>query len=285
MATDNTSTTDPASTSYVNVLKTDYSTTYKWGTQGFLSSGNPSIPGLTRGALTGTGIQFTNNNLTHSCDFKFNISTNFSLTNLIPNLGILAGAIQNGKNAASAAIRTAITKLNELFRAAIDSILSGLNTDITGVFSSEFSLLKNISREINEKLKIVAQIIADVSLVYYLITYLQEIIDWINTLPDRIKNVLLNCLNNFNNAIQSAASNFTNSLQDVQNSFVNGLQTNAAQEAADAPQPHSQLLNALTDPVNSNIDSITNRIKTNSQSALDKASDNFANKYSNSSKP
>jgi hypothetical protein len=285
MATDNTSTSDPASTSYVNVLKTDYATTYKWGTQGFLSSGNPSMPGLTRGALTGTGIQFTNNNLTHSCDFKFNLSAQFSLSSLIPNLGILAGAIQNGKNAASAAIRTAITKLNELFRAAINAIIGGLNLDITGVFAAEFSLLKSFARDINEKLKVVAQLIADIATVYYLTVYVQEIINWVNSLPDRIKNILANCIIGFNNSLKSAGENFQGTLTDIQNQFTQGLQTSAAEDAAAAPKPSQEITNAVIDPINSNLDSLTNSIKSYSAVSLDNSAQNFSNLKNNSSKP
>ena len=134
--------TSPASSKYMNVTKDLYKTSYSWGTEDFIKSGQPTTPGVTRGALTATGISFTNNRLSHACDFKFNLSPNISLTAIVPNLGILTGAIKNGKNAAAAMIRAAMTRLNQIFRLAIDGILASLNLDITGVFSAEFSYLK-----------------------------------------------------------------------------------------------------------------------------------------------
>ena len=126
----------------------------KWSWTGsFAVGGVQTTPGIARGALINTGVYITNSQVAHVCDFKFRLSTSLSLTALVPNVGILLGAIKNGKNAASAAIRTAITKLNELFRLAIDAILGSLNADVTGLISANFSFLKKQIKEAQNNTK------------------------------------------------------------------------------------------------------------------------------------
>lgn len=252
----------------------------KWSWAGSFSVGGvQTTPGITRGALVDTGILITNSQVAHVCDFKFRLSTDLSLTALVPNLGILTGAIKNGKNAASAAIRTAITKLNELFRTAIDAILGALNADVTGLVSANFSFLKDKVREINEKLKTAAQVIADVAMVYYLLQEIQQITDWINSLPDRVKQILQDCILNFNSAIASVGTQFTNGLDQTQN-----LLTLALLNETESPQP-TTVTSYVTDPLNAKIDNLSSSINSGIESGKAAASDYFGSKFSNSSKP
>lgn len=251
----------------------------KWAWAGSFSVGGvQTTPGITRGALIDTGILITNSQVSHVCDFKFRLSADLSLTALVPNFGILLGAIKNGKNAASAAIRVAITKLNELFRLAIDAILGALNFDVTGLVSSNFSFLKEKVREFNEKLKIVAQVLADVSMVYFLIQEIQQIKDWINSLPDRVKKILEDCVLNFNSAIASVGTQFSTSLEQTQNLLTLALVSETA------PEP-TTITTYVTDPLNSNIDGLSSSIVSGIESGKAAAADYFGSKASNSSKP
>ena len=251
-----------------------------WAWAGSFSVGGvQTTPGITRGALIDTGILITNSQVAHVCDFKFRLSTDLSLTALVPNLGILTGAIKNGKNAASAAIRTAMTKLNELFRTAIDAILGALNADVTGLVSANFSFLKDKVREINEKLKTAAQVIADVAMVYYLIQEIQQITDWINSLPDRVKQILQDCVLNFNSAIASVGTQFTNGLDQTQN-----LLTLALLNETESPQP-TTVTAYVTDPLNAKIDSLSSSINSGIESGKAATADYFGSKFNNSSKP
>lgn len=252
----------------------------KWAWNGSFSVGGvQTTPGITRGALIDTGILITNSQVSHVCDFKFRLSADLSLTALVPNLGILTGAIKNGKNAASAAIRTAITKLNELFRTAIDAILGALNADVTGLVSANFSFLKEKVREINEKLKTVAQVIADVAMVYYLIQEIQQITEWINSLPDRVKKILEDCVLNFKSTIASVGTQFKNGLDQTQN-----LLTIAALNETEAPQP-TTITTYVTDPMNSKIDDLSSSINSGIESGKALVADYFGSKLNNSSKP
>lgn len=250
-----------------------------WAWAGSFSVGGvQTTPGITRGALIDTGILITNSQVAHVCDFKFRLSTDLSLTALVPNLGILLGAIKNGKNAASAAIRTAITKLNELFRTAIDAILGALNADVTGLVSANFSFLKEKVREINEKLKTAAQVIADVAMVYYLIQEIQQITDWIKTLPERVRKILEDCLLNFNSAIASVGTQFSTSLEQTQNLLTLALVSETA------PEP-TTITTYVTDPLNAKIDSLSSSINSGIESGKSATAEYFGSKFSNSSKP
>jgi hypothetical protein len=252
----------------------------KWSWTGsFAVGGVQTTPGIARGALINTGVYITNSQVAHVCDFKFRLSTSLSLTALVPNVGILLGAIKNGKNAASAAIRTAITKLNELFRLAIDAILGSLNADVTGLISANFSFLKEKVREINEKLKIAAQVLADVAMVYYLIQEIQQITDWINSLPDRVKKILEDCVLNFKTAVASVGTQFTTSLSQTQN-----LLTLALVNENEAPQP-TTITTYVTDPLNAKIDGLSTSIVSGIESGKAAAADYFGAKAENSDKP
>jgi len=242
---------------------------WAWGGS-FSTSGVQTTPGLARGALINTGVYITNSQLAHVCDFRFRLNANLSLTSLIPNVGILLGAIKNGKNAASAAIRTAITRLNQLFRTAINAILSALNADVTGVFSTNFAFLQDKVRKINQYLKIAAQVIADVAMVYYLLQQLNEITEWINSLPDQVRKILEECSTNFKAGIASIGSQFANGLAGTEASL-----TAAFLNENDAPQP-TTITTYVTDPLNVNIDNLSASINAGIESGKAAAAEWFS---------
>jgi len=232
---------------------------WAWGGE-FLTKGVQTTPGIARGALINTGVYITNSQVAHVCDFTFNLNTDFSLTALVPNLGLITGAIQNGKNAAANVMRAVIAQLNRIFRIAIDAILGALNFDATGTLAFSFSTLKDIVRKINEKLEEAAQIIADVAMVYYLIQELKQLEEWINSLEGRVRQILLDCLTNFQNIGKSIAGQFEKSLTDTQSAVTNNLTTES-----NAPQANTTVIDSFVnslvyEPVSLDTTAVTGQI-------------------------
>lgn len=237
-----------------NTLKETNPPIYPWGGT-FLTSGVPTTNGLSRGALANTGVYITNTDLSHICDFRFVLSTNFSLTGLIPNLAILSGAIQNGKMAAANAIRSAMAKLIGDFRIAAKAITFALNLDPSGEFSRQYSVAKSIVRDINEKLKQIAQVIADVAFVYYLIKDIEQIIAWIETLPAEVKALIQGCLKGFTSSLAAVKGQVAGTIQQVQgemtSSLVSQLTVSQAAVGASTTGASPTLVTAISDPINS----------------------------------
>ena len=263
---------DSLSSGFTNVASY-YKPIWAWNGR-FQTNGEITTPGIARGALINSGVYITNSQIAHVCDFKFSLTANLSLSSLIPNLGIIAGAIKNGKNAAAAAIRVAMSKLNQLLRIALDSILAGLNLDITGVISASFSGAKQIVREINEKLKEIAQIVADVAMVYYLIQGIQEITNWIKSLPAEISKILTECLTSFTASVGTIKEQVTGSLQEASTQITLDLKKSLTVDESKAPQP-GIISTVITDPINSKLDGLTNLITKSVNDGKAAASNNF----------
>ena len=191
-----------------------------WYAGSFATPGAQTGPGLSRGYITNTGISVTNNNLAHICDFRFIFSSGISLGGLVNPITAFAAAIKQGKAAAASAIRAAISQLSTAFRAALDALIGAAGSDPTGMFSVQFSLAKDVIRQVNDITKKIAQMIADVATVYYLVQGLTDIVNWIKSLPDQLKSVLQSCLTNFQKSVDATVASFKGAtdLSALQNS-------------------------------------------------------------------
>jgi len=237
----------------------------------FLTVGNQTTSGLARGALIYTGVNVTNSDLTHSCDFKFqfpSIGLDFSAINPV---AAIKKAIATGKMAAKAAIQMAMTVLNNTFRAAIKSLLAGLGLDVTGVFSLSFSVSKGVLQNINEIVNKILRYITLASTVYYLLKDLQEIINYISSLPAQLKAILQQCLANFTSSLNSSlasaqgvASQITNLQASVATATAQSASTTAnantvstitpiLNSIASGNTPSPQLISAVTGAISTNI--------------------------------
>jgi hypothetical protein len=253
------------------VLKEANPPIFPWGNS-FLPIGAPTTPGLARGYLANTGVYFTNSDVSHACDVRFNLNLNFSLTELtLPNLGILAGGIQNGKMAAAKAVRAAMQQVIGEFRIAVKAIIITLNTDPSGEMSKSFSTLKKNVRLINEKLTQASQKAADISFVYYLIQDIEQIVQWISTLPDKLRKMIQSCFINFTNSLATAKSQISGTLAQTQaslnqslNSSISASQSANASAAGDVSP---ELLSAVSDPVNANASAIGSFLSAQSDAA------------------
>jgi hypothetical protein len=169
-------------------------------------TGNPTTPPMARQFLANTVTLKTNSDLSHSCDFAFDLnSLDLSLGTIPDPVATIKKAILEGKNAASAIVKNLIGLAIDQFRLGIEGILLALNFDPSGELSKLFSQAKKIIRFINEKLKEIAEYVAVASLYYYLLKSIQEIIDFIKSLPAKILAMIQQCFTKFTNSIKNAA--------------------------------------------------------------------------------
>lgn len=256
--------TNLANTSIINggiLIETNSPKWPSWYAGTYNTAGAQSSPGLARGALVNTGVSVTNNNLAHICDFRFIFTSGINLGGLINPINAFKQAIKQGKNAAANAIRVALSQLNTAFRTAINALLAGMGADPTGLMSLQFSLAKDVVRKINEITKKIAQMIADIATIYYLITGLQQIVEWIKSLPAQLQSILKNCLLNFQNSVNATVASFKGAtdLTALQNSVTSQLQLNIASAqslpTSNAPTANNQTTANTTTPAQSIVSS------------------------------
>jgi hypothetical protein len=254
----------------------------------YLTTGVQTTPNLSRGVLTNTGVAYANANLAHACDINFILTGfNINVTGLFPNFGMITAAIQNGKNAAASVVRGAMSKLIAGIRLAINAIIVSLNLDPSGALATAFSRYKKIIREINEKIKQVAQVVADAAFIYYLSQEILQIVKWIQSLPAQLAAMFKDCLTKFSNSIKSIPTQLKTSLHQAQAAISSGMQASltAAQGANGGVTVDSALIGAINDPLNSGIDSINSAIADAQTTAAAAVAGSFSSQKSNSSKP
>jgi len=223
--------------------------------------------------MFGTITAKTNADLAHSCDFKFVISTGDLSLGLIDNpVTVIKKAIADGKNAAAAIVRSLIGQAVDAFRLTIKGILFALNADPSGVISTAVSTAKKYIREINQKLKEIAEYVAVASLYYNLIKELQQIVDFIKTLPAKVLALIQQCFTNFTNAIKdataqvkalpgAAAGGLAGVLSQLNTSSQSALVT-VQEKAASANVPDS-LISIVNSPSTANADALSAHITDN----------------------
>lgn len=165
--------------------------------------GKSTVTRIAQGIVKGSSAANTNISLEHACDFKFQIDLDIGLGTLLNPAAALQQAIKGGKNRAAAAMRLIVAQINEGLRLVTTALITSLGFDPSGQFSYQYSLAKNIFRKLNEKIKEVAQIVEDVSFVYNMVIEVQQIVDYLNSLPDRIKKVVEECILRFMNSIKN----------------------------------------------------------------------------------
>jgi len=174
----------------------------------FSAVGAQTTPPISRSFMGGTLIAKTNSDLAHSCDFKFtiNANTDFNLGVIDNPVTLIKKSIAESRNAAAALIRSLIGQAIDAFRLSIKGIIIALNFDPSGLISSAVSVAKKYIRQINEKLKEVAEYIAAAILYQTLISQIQEIINFITTLPAKVLALIQECFAKFTNGIKNAAA-------------------------------------------------------------------------------
>ena len=163
--------------------------------------GEPTTPRIRQGVIDGTQIEVTNNNLSHVCDISIEVNKNVALARL--KFGQFIQAIRD----------------------AIRALVAALGLDPSGEISKLITLLKKLTAEL-KKIQAWLEEVADYSKV--IIAYARKVramVDYILSLPEKLYELVKDCLANFFSAIASGLSDlFT--LPGVQGSSdVGGLLT------------------------------------------------------------
>lgn len=166
-----------------------------------------TTPQLARGYMPGSSIDLLNNNLSHVCDFKFifNLEGNLSLGILSP-VEALQKAIRGAKLKAANRLRSLVQDGVQAFRKALDFIIKALGLDPSGEISYYWSLGKDIVRKINEVIEFIAEKVEIVLEWIFLAQQIKELVEWVLSLPDKLKAMLAECIKNFTNSIQQVAT-------------------------------------------------------------------------------
>lgn len=228
--------------------------------------GKPTTPANAYTA-NNTVVSIANSDLVHSCDFKFLIDLSSLNIGVIQDpIALIKQAIAAANNKAAAIMRAALAKLMDGFRLVIKGVTVALNLDPSGEIAKAVSTAKYYVRLINNKMKEVAEYIGSAALVVALIKELQQVIDWIKSLPAKVLAMLQNCLSTFSKAISTASSQFTllpgqvsssltgafSALQASTESTITAINTST--EAANVP---STLINIVSSPSTASANDIT----------------------------
>jgi hypothetical protein len=172
------------------------------------TSGVQTTPQLARGFLPGSTVDLLNRNLAHVCDFKFIFNININLIGgLLSPVALIQRAIRNAKLKAANRLRALIQEGVLLLRRAIDALLKVIGFDPSGQISFFFSLGKDLIRKVNEILEWIAEKLEIVLEWVFFAQQIKQLIDWILSLPEKIKKLLQDCLTNFTNSLRTIADN------------------------------------------------------------------------------
>jgi len=204
-------------------------------------AGVQTTPPLARGYLKGSAIEASNASLTAVCDFKFIFDFSFNLGGLILPSAAFAQAIKNAKLAAAAKLRNFLSNIVNNFRKVLDAVIKVLGLDPSGQISITISLAKDIIRKINRITKEIAQAIEDVLVWVFVAQQIKELLAWILSLPEKIKQLLQNCVASFTNSIRQVAE----SIQSIPSQIVNETTSQIRAIANDLTETSTQTLKSL----------------------------------------
>lgn len=250
--------------------------------------GRSTTSQLAKGIVAGTGIQYTNLNLDRACDFRFQAQFDLGLGSLVNPQAALQQAIKNGKNRAAVAIRLIVTKLQEELRIVVLGLLTALGVDPSGQLSLEYSIAKNIFREVNELTKKVAQYVSDISFVVSLVEEVQQIVEYLNSLPDRFKQLVQDCILRFTESVESVSKQLksipgqvSDNLTGALGQLSSSLQTNLSSQTTSASTMSLSpaISTILTDPQANVAGVAVNYISTSYPSAETVVAQNSENSF------
>lgn len=231
--------------------------------------GQPSVPANAYTA-NGTMLAVTNSDLAHACDFRFLINFgDFNIGGIENPITLIKQSIANAKNKAAAMIRMLLAQLLGNFRIALKGIIIALNLDPTGNLSKIFSEVKDAIRTINYYSRKLAEVIGNIALIVALVKELQQIIDWIKTLPQKVLALLKDCLATFQSAVKAATNQITAIPGQVSNGVLGAFQSlqtstesaiSQSQAAANTANIPNTLITLITSPDTANVNVLTQYI-------------------------
>lgn len=208
------------------------------------SAGPVTTPPLARGVVEGTGIASTNASLQHACDFRYELNLDIGLIGLENPVTAIQNAIKSGKNKAAQAIRILVEIMNDKFRLVVDAILKVIGFDPTGKVSLEFTIAKDLFREINKITKKVAKAVELASFYVSLFREIQQIVEYLRSLPDRIKSIVQQCILNFLGSVQ----NFVSQVQAIPGQIQGTAETMLTQLSNTTKETMTSVQSTAADP-------------------------------------
>ncbi len=153
----------------------------------FAKPGVQTTPGLARGYVTGSAIDFMNQRLTHVCDFRFIFNIDiFASLGLVNPIAAIQRAIRNAKLKAANRMRDLLQKAIEVVKKIMSAITTALNFDATGQISLVVDIAKDTIRRVNQAIEDIADAIESVLEWVFFAQQIIELINWIKSLPEKI---------------------------------------------------------------------------------------------------
>jgi ElaB/YqjD/DUF883 family membrane-anchored ribosome-binding protein len=166
----------------------------------------------------------------------------FALFGVVNPVEAIQKALRNAKLKATNRLRTLLKDAIKYIREGLDLVLDALGFDPSGSLSLAFQIGKDLVDKINSAIQWVAEKVEEVMEWVYFAQQIQQLINWIKSLPAKLKQLLATCLANFTNSIKQVA----NQLQSIPDQIINATQSQiqglanqfsqAAQEVANAAQ-------------------------------------------------
>lgn len=217
------------------------------------SLNSTSVGYAAQGDVANTMIATTNRTLDHACDFRYFITLPTVTIGINNPVSEIQDAIKRGKNHSAQLMSLILTQMNTQLRAVINSLLPALGMDPTGIASKSYSVAKDLVRQINELTKTVARIAETASLYYNLVKDIQQIVDYLNSLPSRIAAMIQGCItqfltsiNNFIDMIKSIPGMFSSSMESMLQQLGSSTQT-----ALDTANTNAESANTANNSVSS----------------------------------
>ncbi len=170
---------------------------------------------LARGYMPGSAIAIMNGQTAHVCDFKFIFNVDINLFGGINPVTAIQNAIRRSQLKAAQRLRNLVQDAAREFRAAIDAILKAIGFDPSGQLSLYFSTGKNILRKIQETIEYIAEKLEIVLEWVFFAQQVAQLIQWIQSLPERVKNLLLSCLTQFTSSLKQIADNIKSTPEKI----------------------------------------------------------------------
>lgn len=229
--------------------------------------GKPTTPANAQ-TVANTVVGWTNSDLVHSCDFRFQINLDDMNIGTIENpITLIQKAIKDANNKAAAIMKALMSQLIDEFRLGIKGVIITLNlADPNGKMAKIFAEAKDAIADLNEKSKKLAKYIGNAALVVALVKELNQIINWIKSLPAQAQALIKNCLTTFQNAVKQAtnqikaipgqvSSNLLGAFSQLQQNTESAI--SAAKEAQASANVPNTIISIINSPETANMNALT----------------------------
>ncbi len=137
--------------------------------------------------------------------------------NLVNPVAAIQRAIRNAKLKAATRMRDLLQKAIAIVKKIMAAISKALNLDFSGQISLTVDLAKDAIRRINQAIEDVADAIESVLEWVFFAQEIIDLINWIKSLPEKIKNLLLACIAKFVGSLKQAV----NSILSIPDQIIN----------------------------------------------------------------